>query len=174
MDKRRKALFIDRDGILNEVVFRNELVSSPRCWEEVRLLPEMDRLSEVKALGFLLIMVTNQPDLERGLLEPDFVVSLHSRYRSKYHLDATYVCPHADNDHPSKKPNPGMFLQAAKEWDIDLGQSYHLGDTFKDIDAALTSGCTAILWDRSYNSDVACSHRVGNFDALMQVLTASS
>ncbi len=166
-----RALFLDRDGIFNEVVFRNGSIHSPKNWEEIRFFPEMERISEIKKLGFKLVMMTNQPDLERRIISQTFIDDLHGKIQKIYGLDAVYCCPFAANDHPMKKPNPGMFLQAAKDLKLDLPNSFHLGDTDRDVGAAKNAGCKSILWDRPYNREYSGDYRIHSFNELHTLLS---
>jgi D-glycero-D-manno-heptose 1,7-bisphosphate phosphatase len=165
-----KALFLDRDGIFNEVILRNGVMTSPRGWEEIRHYSGLEGLPALKKLGYHLVMVTNQPDIERRLVSQEFTDELHEHYREKYSLDAIYVCPFSSNEHPWKKPNPGMFLQAAKDLSLDLGKSFHLGDTDRDVGAARHSGCRSILWERPYNGEVKADYRVSTLAGVETIL----
>ena len=167
-----KALFIDRDGILNEAVIRQGLVHSPRNLNEVRLCPEVAEITRVKSLGFELILISNQPDIERGLVTGEFIETYHRSLQQRFQLDALYVCPFSSPEHPLKKPNPGMFFQAAQERNLDLRQSFHLGDTEKDTLAAARAGVRSILWERPYNQNLAADYRVANIDQLLRILAA--
>lgn len=166
----RPALFLDRDGIFNEVIFRNGVLTSPRNLSEVRLYPNMERLSEAKQMGYALILITNQPCVETGEVTVEFLQEFHSQLRAQYALDAMYFCPHADRAHPLRKPNPGMFQLAAKEHQIRLADSFHLGDTEKDTLAAANCGATSILWDRPYNQGVKADHRIASIEEVLQIL----
>ena len=164
-----RALFLDRDGIFNEVVFRDNSIHSPRHWEEVKHF-DLTGIVEFKKLGFKLIMVTNQPDIERKIVSDAFLKELHQYYSQKYELDAIYMCPFASNDHPDKKPNPGMFLSAAKDWNLDLTQSFHLGDTERDVIAAARCGIKSIIWTRNYNKELKADHRITTLIELRALL----
>jgi D-glycero-D-manno-heptose 1,7-bisphosphate phosphatase len=117
--------------------------------------------------------VTNQPDIERQIIDVSFVNELHEFYQKKYDLDAIYLCPFASNEHPLKKPNPGMFLQAKSEMGLDLSKSFLLGDTEKDTLAAQKCGIQSILWNRSYNSEVTCSLRVNSVEEVLNALAST-
>lgn len=164
------ALFLDRDGIFNELVFRDGNFHSPRNWDEVKHFP-LDGLHKIKTLGFKLIMVTNQPDIERQIISPEFVDELHEFYRTKYQLDKIYVCPFSSNEHPLKKPNPGMFLLAKEEQDLDFERSFSLGDTEKDTLAAKNCGIPCILWNRNYNSHLTADFRINSLLELENILS---
>jgi D-glycero-D-manno-heptose 1,7-bisphosphate phosphatase len=168
-----RALFLDRDGVMNEPVWRDGQMHSPRNWSELRHYGGLEKLEEARQLGFLLILVTNQPDVERGIVDMSFLNELHEEYREKYSLSAVYCCPFASNDHHMKKPNPGMFLEAAKKFEIDLERSYHLGDTDRDTMAAKRCGCRSLLWDRPYNQGIECDHRIRSMDDVIPILRAA-
>ena len=134
----------------------------------------LDELSEIKKLGFLLILVTNQPDIERGIIPAAFVEELNQFYQKRFNLDAAYCCPYASNVHPMKKPNPGMFLQAAKDFSLDLSKSFHLGDTERDIEAAMRCGCKSILLDRPYNKGLKADLRITSLKELHTLLISET
>jgi len=167
-----RALFLDRDGIFNEVVWRDGKMSSPRSREEIQFNSEFQpaALTEIRKLGYLLILITNQPDIERGLVPKSFVDSLHQEYRDRFGLDAIYCCPFSDDTHPLKKPNPGMLRQAALEHSLSLSECFHLGDTERDIGAARLGGCRSVLWDRSYNQECVPDFRVRSLRELHKLL----
>lgn len=163
------ALFLDRDGIFNELVYRDGGVHSPRNWNEVKHYP-LEGLHKIKELGFKLVMVTNQPDLERNIISRIFVDELNSYYQDLYSLDGVYVSPFASNDHPLKKPNPGLFLLAQKDLGIDLPNSFLLGDTEKDTLAAKRCGFRSILWKRDYNKNVSSDFTISSLEELTTIL----
>ncbi len=167
------ALFLDRDGIFNELVFRDKSFHSPRSWDEV-IHFSLAGLPQIKSLGFKLIMITNQPDIERKIISQKFVEELHDFYQKQYQLDRIYVCPYASNEHPLKKPNPGLFLLAQKELDLDLSTSFLLGDTEKDTLAAKKCGISSILWIREYNQNVQSDFRITSIKELMTILSQRS
>mgnify|MGYP001616702971 CR=1 FL=1 len=169
-----RALFVDRDGILNETVFIDSQMHSPRNWGEIRIYPEARRLRELKSLGFLLILVTNQPDIERDIVSLEFVDAVNGQFRKDFALDGIYCCPFASNDHPDKKPNPGMFLRAAKDFSLTLSECFHLGDTERDVNAAMRCGCKSIIWDRPYNKPLKADHRISTFEELKSVLVSAN
>lgn len=165
------ALFLDRDGIFNELIFRDARWHSPRNWSEVKHYP-LDGLVKVKDDGFKLILVTNQPDIERGIITSDFVDDLNGYYQKLHQLDAIYCCPYAASEHPSKKPNPGMLIQAQKEHQIDFSRSFLLGDTDKDVQAAARCQIPSIVWTRSYNAQIRSDFRVDSLEQLLALVKA--
>lgn len=167
---KNKALFIDRDGIFNYLVEWGGGLCAPRCWPEVTFYPGLEKLPQFKQQGYRLILVTNQPDIERNTTEKRFVDELNALYRERYQLDAVYMCPFSSDEHPMKKPNPGMLLQAQKDFDLDLSRSFFLGDTEKDVQAAARAKVPSILWSRPYNQDVKADHRINSLEELNTIL----
>lgn len=156
-----RALFLDRDGVFNELINRGHpFPSAPWNWQEVKFYSGFEVLQIIRERGYLLIMVTNQPDIERGLVDKKFVDELNDYYAKKYSFTQTYYCSSADPNHPDKKPNPGMLLRAADQLGIDLEKSWFLGDTKADIGAAARAGCQSILIDRPYNKDLEPKLRI--------------
>jgi histidinol-phosphate phosphatase family protein len=162
-----RALFLDRDGIFNELVERDGILTSPRNWNEVRFFPGLEGLSDIKAMGYRLILVTNQPCVEAGTVTETFLESVHQYLRSTFGLDAIYYSPSASLHNPRRKPNPGMLLEASLQFGISLPDSFVLGDTQKDIGVAINGGCHSILWTRPYNRHLTADFRV---DSLWEVL----
>ncbi|HEV2731417.1 MAG TPA: HAD family hydrolase, partial [Terriglobales bacterium] len=143
----KKAVFLDRDGVLNRALERNGELVPPRNLAEFELLPGVrDACESLRNAGFLLIVVTNQPDVARGTLDRSVVGEINRLIREALPLDDIRVCYHDDGDHcDCRKPKPGLLLQAAKDWDIDLAQSFLVGDRWKDIAAARNAGCRAVM-----------------------------
>jgi D-glycero-D-manno-heptose 1,7-bisphosphate phosphatase len=147
-------------------------MTSPRNWDEIRHFEGLAALPRIKEAGYKLILITNQPDVERGIIEETFLMELHTFYTWKYGLDKVYYCPFSSNDHPWKKPNPGMFHQAARDFGLTLSECFHLGDTDRDVLAARNCGCKGILWDRPYNQDLEADYRVENLAQVREILGA--
>ena len=142
-----KAVFLDRDGVLNEIIFREGKPTSPREIGEFRLLPGVNEaLRALKDRGFLVFVITNQPEIARGTLTVERLREMHHLLSQTLSIDKIYVCMHNDGDGcECRKPKPGLLLRGAEEWEIDLGASYMVGDRWKDIEAGATAGCTTIL-----------------------------
>src|SRR5687768_6355813 len=153
---RKRAVFLDRDGVLNRPVVRDGRAFPPAQVEEFELYPDAkSACAELKAAGFLLIVVTNQPDVGRGTQSRAAVEAMHAKLRAAIpSLDAIEVCFHAGaaQGEPCecRKPKPGMLLHAAAALDIDLRQSFLIGDRWRDVDCAHAAGCRAIFIDHGY------------------------
>ncbi|MFZ4599627.1 MAG: D-glycero-alpha-D-manno-heptose-1,7-bisphosphate 7-phosphatase [Terrimicrobiaceae bacterium] len=149
----KRAIFFDRDGILNRVVMRGSVVGSPRTMDEFQLLPEAGLLVHAAhESGFLAIVVTNQPDLARGLLSRETVDLMHAALRAAAPVDGIEVAEGGDDSDPRRKPNPGMLLDAAAKYGISLPDSWIVGDSPKDVEAGERAGVRTVLLETSYNS----------------------
>lgn len=146
-----RAVFLDRDGVLNEAIVR-EGRPYPPTLETLRIFPcAPAALAGLKAAGFLLIVATNQPDVARGAVSRESIDAIHDRIRAALPLDGILVCWHAgDGECDCRKPKPGLLLRAAAEYGIDLGRSFMIGDRWRDIDAGAAAGCRTVLIDRQY------------------------
>ncbi|MCW9034144.1 MAG: HAD family hydrolase [Rhodospirillales bacterium] len=148
-----KAVFLDRDGVLNSSNVREGKPYAPTCIEDFSLLPGV--AEAVKALhenGYMTIVVTNQPDLTTGKVSADTVEAFHECLRAAMPIDDIIICPHLNEDNCScRKPKPGMILQAAQKYRIDLTKSIVVGDRWRDIDAADAAGCVSYFIEYGYD-----------------------
>jgi D-glycero-D-manno-heptose 1,7-bisphosphate phosphatase len=149
----RPAVFLDRDGVLNEALVRGGVPTPPRSLEEFRVLPGVaEACAGLRRAGFVLVVVTNQPDIARGTQTRAEVDRMHERLRSLVPLDEVCVCPHDDADACGcRKPKPGMLLGAAERLDLDLARSASVGDRWRDIEAAQRAGVRAIYVESHYD-----------------------
>ncbi len=149
------AVFLDRDGVLNEVVRRGGIVSGPRSLGELRLCPgAAAAVARLRRSGLPVFVVSNQPDVARGLLAPAQLDALTAAIRAEVVLDDWRYCVHDDIDGcECRKPRPGLLLALAGKWGVDLARSYLVGDSAKDMAAGQAAGCRTILLRRDYNAD---------------------
>ena len=166
---------MDRDGVINKVIVRDGKPFSPRKLEEFILNDGIGEVvDKLRGLGFIVIVITNQPDLARGEITQDLLDRMMERLRSLATVDDVYICPHDDHHQCScRKPKPGMLLEAAEKWGIDLRASFIIGDTWKDMEAGKRAGCQTILLDAVYNQDVAPNFRVSSLAEAVSVITRS-
>jgi D-glycero-D-manno-heptose 1,7-bisphosphate phosphatase len=145
-------VFLDRDGVINRAMLQDGRPYPPATFEELEILPDVSSaLSDLKDCGFLLVVITNQPDVGRGLQQRDVAERMNQMLTSALPLDAVFVCYHSDSDQcDCRKPRPGLLLRAANEREIDLARSFVIGDRWRDIDAGHNAGCITILIDRGY------------------------
>ena len=153
----RRAVFLDRDGVINRSAVRGGKPYAPRRIEDFRLLPGVARaVIDLKRAKFLVVVVTNQPDIGNGLVSASTVEAMHARLKSRVPVDDIRVCPHRqDAGCACRKPKPGMLRAAARRWNIDLQNSYMVGDRAGDIVAGKAAGCYTLLINRRYSEPLA-------------------
>lgn len=148
----RVAIFLDRDGVLNEAVVRDGKPYPPDTADELRITPDApSALAELKSFGALLIVVTNQPDVARGKQTAEAVEAIHRRLQEALPVDDFLSCFHDDSDDCAcRKPRPGLIIDGARRHRVDLSRSFMVGDRWRDIDAGRAAGCRTIWIDRGY------------------------
>ena len=142
----RRAVFLDRDGVLNEVVLRDGRPASPPGLPDVRIPPGVaEALRRLRQAGFVLICVTNQPEVARGRQRRGTVEAINRALGAALPIDDFFVCYHDDEDDcQCRKPRPGLLLAAAARHGLDLRRSVMVGDRWRDVDAGHRAGCLAI------------------------------
>jgi D-glycero-D-manno-heptose 1,7-bisphosphate phosphatase len=158
--RRRPAVFLDRDGVLNRTTVRNGTPYPPATADEADILPGVaDALKRLADRGLTLIVVTNQPDVARGTQTREAVEQINARLgRELPMLNAFYVCYHDNADGcQCRKPGPGMLFQAATEHGIDLARSFLVGDRWSDVVAGAAVGCKTFLLDVPYSQCHRCT-----------------
>lgn len=147
-----KAVFLDRDGVLNISDVNDGKPYAPRRVEDFILYEGViDAVEQLKAAGYLVIVVTNQPDVGNGIVKKEVVEEMHAQLMASMPINNIYVCFHAQLDGcDCRKPKPGMLVQSAKEYGIDLSKSFIVGDRCSDIEAGKAAECKTIFIDRHY------------------------
>jgi D-glycero-D-manno-heptose 1,7-bisphosphate phosphatase len=142
----KRAVFLDRDGVLNEAVIRDGKPYPPAAPDEVRIVAGApEALASLKSLGLALIVVTNQPDVARGTQTAETVEAIHHRIRAALPVDDFLSCFHDDADACAcRKPQPGLILAAAARHGVDPRRSFMVGDRWRDIDAGHAAGCRTV------------------------------
>lgn len=150
-----KAVFLDRDGILNEAIVRDGKPFSPMSIAETVIPANVpDALAKLRQNGFRLVMVTNQPNIARGVQSRESVYAINRYLQDRLHLDAMEVCEHDNADNcDCRKPKPGMLLRAAKRDGIVSAESFMVGDRWGDIEAGRRAGCRTILIGDGYGEE---------------------
>lgn len=149
---RRPAVFLDRDGVLIASVVRQGKPYAPTDTDQIEILPGVpEALARLAAAGFLLVGATNQPDVARGTLRREVVEAINARLLRELPLQEIRVCYEADDACPCRKPNPGMLLDAAAQYGIDLPASFMVGDRWRDIEAGRRAGCRTVLIRYDYD-----------------------
>jgi D-glycero-D-manno-heptose 1,7-bisphosphate phosphatase len=169
-----RAVFADRDGVLCANMMRDGRPVAPTRVEDFRLLPGViESVRALKSAGYLVIVVTNQPDVGTGRTPRATVEAMHDIIRTRVAVDDIKACFHTSADACAcRKPKPGMILEAASERAIDLPASYVVGDRWSDVAAGREAGCSTIFVDYGYESDTAgdADAVVGSFAEAAQLI----
>jgi D-glycero-D-manno-heptose 1,7-bisphosphate phosphatase len=149
----RPAVFLDRDGVISRPTIRDGRPYPPRSLEELELLPGVqEALHRLKAAGYCLVVVTNQPDIARGIVRRTVVDGMNDWLKSVLPLDAVLMCAHDDRDLcQCRKPLPGLIAQAARELHVECTSSYMIGDRWRDVEAGRRAGCKTFFIDCGYD-----------------------
>jgi len=160
-----KAAFLDRDGVINRKALTEEEYVT--CWEEMRILPGVAQaIALLNRAGFLVIVVSNQRSVAKGLITEAELNSIHQRMCDELAgagatIHGVYYCPHElEPACDCRKPQPGMLLRAARVHDIDLSVSWMIGDSDKDVEAGKSAGCRTVRVLRSYETENGRGDRV--------------
>lgn len=167
----RQAVFLDRDGVINRSIIRDGKPYPPATLEAFELLPGVDTaIRALRSAGFLVIVVTNQPDVATGVQCREVVEAMHDRLRTAGLCDDVKACYHTDADScECRKPKPGMLIEAARDWHIDLRRSFMVGDRWRDVEAGKAAGCYTFFIDHEYRE-----RRPADPDAVVKSLEEAS
>ena len=143
----RKAIFLDRDGVINKIFIKNNVPTSPLSFDQLEILPGVkESISKLKKLNFACLLVTNQPDVSRGKIEKKIVIKMNNHLKKEIKLDDIFVCYHDDQDNcKCRKPKPGLLMEASKKWNVDLTKSYMIGDRWKNRHMKLILGVVMFM-----------------------------
>jgi D-glycero-D-manno-heptose 1,7-bisphosphate phosphatase len=169
-----RAVFLDRDGVINKLISRDGKPTSPRNIAEFEFEAGVESaLNRLIAAGFKLFVVSNQPELVRGLLTDESLRLMTDRIVNTLKIDEVRICPHDNDDGCScRKPRPGMLLELARKYDLSLKESYVIGDTWKDSGAGSSAGCKSIILDRPYNREDPADWRVPDLSSAADLICA--
>lgn len=150
---RNTAIFLDRDGVLNLPIIKNNKPYPPATIDEVKIAEDVrPALDLFRSLGFFLIVVSNQPDVARGTTDRLSVENINRVLNHSLPIDDFFICYHDDQDLCAcRKPSPGLLIEAANKYHIDLHKSFMVGDRWKDIAAGKTATCKTIFLNYNYN-----------------------
>jgi D-glycero-D-manno-heptose 1,7-bisphosphate phosphatase len=145
-------VFLDRDGVINRAIVRDGKPYPPRHSDELEILPGVpEALARLRSAGFHLVVVTNQPDVARGTQRREVIDAMHALLAAALPIDEFRVCDHDDSDGcVCRKPKPGMLEAAAREADLNLSDSFMVGDRWRDVEAGRRAGCRTVFIDRQY------------------------
>jgi len=166
------AVFLDRDGVLNEVVVQNGVPLSPRRADELRVVAGgAEAIQRLRRSGLHVFVASNQPDVARGRLAPEELARITAALRRTIPLDDVAICPHDDADGCTcRKPQAGLLVKVAERWGVDLSQSYMVGDSWKDVEAGRRAGCHTILLRRDYNASAQADTVVNTLGEAVQFI----
>ncbi len=166
----KKAVFIERDGILNEVKADTKHQIAPLTFEEFKINKAAEpALRKLKAAGFVLIVTTNQPGLSRGHQSRRELDRMHEIIKRCFPIDDIAVCPHDESDHcPCRKPRPGLLIEAAFKWGLNLDHSYVVSDKWQDAEASRTAGCTSLILKSPWVGNVRHDFVLPSLDAIAE------
>src|SRR6266571_2195435 len=175
----KQGVFIERDGVLNLVRVEGRHQVGPLTLEEMRLnTAAVPALAKLKAAGLLLIATTNQPGLSRGYQNRRELDRMHDLLRKTFGLDDILVCPHDETDRcPCRKPKPGLLVEAAFTWHVDLDRSFVVSDKWQDAEAARSAGCTSLLlkspWVGTVHRDFVLPHLSDIVEKILRLQAAN-
>lgn len=152
LEHQKRAVFLDRDGVVNNAIIRDGKPYPPASLDEIIINPGVkEGLDLLKKLGFLLIVITNQPDVSRERTTRESVETINTFLMENLPLDEILVCYHDNQDNcDCRKPKPGQILKAAQLFNIDLSKSFMIGDRWSDIEAGKRAGCKTLYIDNGY------------------------
>ncbi len=155
----RPAVFLDRDGTVNRTLVRDGVPHPPEHLGEFELLPGVtEAAASLAAAGFALLVVTNQPDVARGIQTRARVEALNDQVRRALPVLGVLTCFHDNQDGCfCRKPRPGLLLEAAQRWSLDLASSFMIGDRWSDVEAGRAAGCRTVLIETPYSRGERCS-----------------
>lgn len=169
-----KAVFLDRDGVINRASVRQGKPYPPANLDKLEILPGVkDALVDLHSAGFFLVVVTNQPDVARGITPREVVEEIHNTLVERLPINEFRTCYHDSGDGcDCRKPLPGSLLAAAKEHGIDLSVSYMIGDRWRDIEAGQNAGCKTIFLDYGYKEKQpeSLDYRVRTLEKAVQII----
>ena len=146
-----KAVFLDRDGVINRAVVRDGKPHPPDTIEDLEVLAGVpDALRKLRGAGFRLIVVTNQPDVARGTQSREVVEAMNARLTAELAVDEVVACYHDGDDCDCRKPKPGALVAAAHRHGVELERSFMVGDRWRDIEAGQRAGCRCLFVDHGY------------------------
>tara|TARA_B100000530_G_C15725700_1_gene395741 strand:- start:72 stop:614 length:543 start_codon:yes stop_codon:yes gene_type:complete len=153
----KKAIFLDRDGVLVIPIFKNGRSYAPLELNDFKVFPDAkESIKKLKMLGFKIIVITNQPDIHDNILTKEIVDEMNLILKKKVDYDDIEVCYDKIASSPRRKPNPGMIYDSAQKWNINIKESYLIGDRFSDIEAGIKAGCKGnIFIDYNYTSETS-------------------
>ena len=149
-----KAIFFDRDGVINKPIVRNGRPYAPKLLKDFTIYSNvLNTMVNLKNKSYIIIVVTNQKDVGAGITSKNILDCMHKIMKNELPIDDIKVCTCTDNCE-CYKPKPGMLIESKNKWFLDLANSFIIGDSWRDIGAGINAGCKTILIDREYNKSM--------------------
>jgi len=171
-----KAIFLDRDGVVNKPLFKKNRKNHPFAPNRVEdFILYHDVIKFVKKIQskykYKVFIITNQPDLSRGDLSINILNEMHKKLYDNLKYDGIEFCGHLSIDNcKCRKPEPGMIKKIEKKNNIDLKKSFFIGDTWRDIFCGMSAGIRTYLINRHYNKDFYCDSRISKLNDLTKII----
>jgi D-glycero-D-manno-heptose 1,7-bisphosphate phosphatase len=167
-----KAIFFDRDGVLNKLIYRDGGFYSPQKFSQFKIEKEAMKVTKTtKSLGFLNLVVSNQPDISRQKMNEADLGRMTNLLKKELTIDDVFYCKHDDIDNcKCRKPSSGLIIEASKKWNIDLKNSFLIGDNWKDIEAGKDINLKSFLLDKDYNEGFEFEDRLKNLSDLINLI----
>jgi D-glycero-D-manno-heptose 1,7-bisphosphate phosphatase len=155
----KRAVFLDRDGVINKALFKNGISHPPQNLQEFEYFSDAQKTcQELEKAGFILIVVTNQPDVARGTQTKEMCETIHQKIKKDLPVRAIFACYHDDQDAClCRKPKPGLLQEGAQQFGIDLKASFMVGDRWRDVEAGRSAGCKTVLIENPYSQAEKCT-----------------
>ena len=167
-----RAIFFDRDGVINELVARNGGYYSPQEYKDFKIKKNIaEIIKKLKHEGFLIVVISNQPDISRGKLSLSELKKMTKKLNDELIIDDIFYCMHDDSDDcMCRKPKSGMILELARKWNIDLKNSFLIGDTWRDVEAARDANVKYFLLDNNTNVDQKYENKVRDINKIFSLI----
>lgn len=167
-----KAVFFDRDGVLNKSFVVNDKSYAPRTYQDFEIYEQAQIvIDKIRKMGYLILVITNQPDIRKGLIVQDELKKMHQMLKKKLKVEDIYCCPHVTEDNcQCRKPKPGMLMKASEKWSIDLRSSFMVGDQHTDVGAGKEAGCITILLKKSYSGKCQPDYTIDNLSEIVDIV----
>jgi len=163
-----KNIFLDRDGIVNDIILRGGIVSSPRSVEEFKFKDDFLNFAKQIDKNRNFFLVTNQPDIKRKFLKFNDLQKMHDKLMDILYFKEIFVCAHDDEDNCScRKPKPGMILKAISSYNLKYDECIMIGDSLKDIEAANSAGIDVLLLETVYNNHISFNGKIKSLISLI-------
>ncbi len=167
-----KAIFFDRDGVLNKLVKRDGGYYSPLYFKNFQINDEAKSITnDLKKLNYLNIVISNQPEIARNRMKLSELEMMTEHLKKEIFIDDIFYCTHDDNSNClCRKPKTGLFLDAQKKWNIDLQESFFVGDTWRDLDAGKKMDLKTIILENNCNYDLKCDIKIKKLNDLLSII----